>query len=504
MMRTKVTALLLGSLALFLAADVLGQGCPPPNNLPIGTCAPASGTVSNFTGDTGPMRTRKSIYRLTAAEVTELKLAFQRLRALPSTDPRRWIAQANVHCWYCAGGATTVPDVHSNWAFLPWHRVYLYNLEKTLGTLVNNPNFALPYWDWNTADSAVCGMDHLKVPAPYMGGDASTNSLFDCYRNVTTSSSMNVNSVGPARINTILTNNNTFSLFFGTATSSSAVSPGPHGYVHLWVGNSTNLGVAKQDMGVLETAARDPLFWAHHANIDRLWEMWIARYGTPTYPQAFQDQNWLFWNQNRVRTRMRGSDAVARATRLRYQYAAPCLSIVNPNITAAIDRITLTPVPMTVRTTPVITESTDMEEAPQPPPRETREFNINGDVGRNVVLHLEEVEVPADESAILRVYVNQPDATAESVTDESVAGTGRLVEELYIVPARTPGTGHGGHAAHKYHFKIALPPDIAAEVERAKGDAQVTIVPVASENGILESVPRAVNVKMRKPYITVE
>jgi len=490
-----------GLLSLLIAAEVLAQGCPPPSNIPVGSCAPKSGIISNFTGDTGAMRVRKSIYRLSAAEVTELKLAFKKLRELPSSDPRTWLAQANVHCWYCAGDGTNVPDVHPNWAFLPWHRVYLYNLEKTLGKLVNNPNFALPYWDWNTGDSALCGTSHLKVPAPYMGGDATTNSLFDCYRNVSTSSTMDPARVGPARIATLLNNNNTFDLFFGTASTSSAVSPGPHGYVHLFVGNSTNINVAKQDMGVLETAARDPLFWAHHANIDRLWELWIAKYGTPTYPQAFKDQNWVFWNQNTVRTRMKASDATDRATRLKYRYDPPCpLILVNPNILAQV--ITLTPGPLTVRTAVVPSpESAEME-----PPRETREFNINGDTGKNVVLHLEDVEVPADESAILRVYVNQPDATAESAAaDDSVPGTGRLVEELFIVPAKTPGSGgHEGHG-HKLHFKIALPPDIAAEVERAKGDVAVTIVPVSvSVLGGPESAPAAVNVRMKKPYISVD
>ncbi len=29
-------------------------------------------------------------------------------------------------------------------------------------------------------------------------------------------------------------------------------------------------------MGDIETSARDPVFWAHHANIDRLWSVWLA------------------------------------------------------------------------------------------------------------------------------------------------------------------------------------------------------------------------------------
>jgi polyphenol oxidase len=472
-------------LVFLLAVQVFGQGCPPPTNIPVGTCTPQSGTIQNFAGDTGPMRVRKSIFKLTASEVADLKLAFQKLRALPASDPRTWMAQANVHCWYCGGGTTTVPDVHSNWAFLPWHRDYLYNLEKTLGSLIGKPDFALPYWDWNTADTTNC-TGHLKVPPPYLGGPVTSNSLFNCYRKISASSTMDVNRVGPARINNLLTNNNTFDLFFGTATSSSAMSPGPHGYVHLWIGNPATLS-GTQDMGILDTAARDPLFWAHHANIDRIWEMWIARYGAPTYPTNFKNQNWVFWNQNKVRTRYTGDDAANRATRLKYRYDPPCGSL---SVTTIPDLVTLTPTPMTVHA---------QADVPS-----DREFNIKGVTGRHVVLHLEDVSVPADEAAILRVYINKPSATAsESVND--VAGAGNLVEELFIVPSRSPGAEHHEGHEHKMHIRIPLPPDIAAEVERAKGEVDVTIVPVtAGDEGVLMAAPQAVHVTLKKPYISVE
>jgi tyrosinase len=42
---------------------------------------------------------------------------------------------------------------------------------------------------------------------------------------------------------------------------------GLHGNVHVLVGNS-------QNMGSVPWAASDPIFWLHHANIDRLWASW--------------------------------------------------------------------------------------------------------------------------------------------------------------------------------------------------------------------------------------
>ena len=37
------------------------------------------------------------------------------------------------------------------------------------------------------------------------------------------------------------------------------------------------LGGATGFMGGFSTAPLDPLFWMHHCNIDRLWEVWVQR-----------------------------------------------------------------------------------------------------------------------------------------------------------------------------------------------------------------------------------
>jgi tyrosinase len=45
----------------------------------------------------------------------------------------------------------------------------------------------------------------------------------------------------------------------------SSIESVPHGVVHVVLG---------EDMSKLARAAHDPIFFAHHANIDRLWELW--------------------------------------------------------------------------------------------------------------------------------------------------------------------------------------------------------------------------------------
>ena len=52
----------------------------------------------------------------------------------------------------------------------------------------------------------------------------------------------------------------------------------PHGAVHSLVGNDYDEFGQLVDtgwMGSFFTAGLDPLFWLHHANIDRLWEVWL-------------------------------------------------------------------------------------------------------------------------------------------------------------------------------------------------------------------------------------
>lgn len=43
-------------------------------------------------------------------------------------------------------------------------------------------------------------------------------------------------------------------------------------------------------MSRFETAGLDPVFWLHHANIDRLWEVWLRQGGGRTNPT---DASWL-------------------------------------------------------------------------------------------------------------------------------------------------------------------------------------------------------------------
>jgi polyphenol oxidase len=256
------------------------QACVPP--IPPGQ--PVSFTP--VTG--GPVRVRKSAFELSASEITRLKNAYAALRDLAKQkpdDPRNWFHQGQVHCWYCSGALDGLwgQEIHGGWWFLPWHRAYLFFHEQILGALIGDPTFALPYWDWDTP-----GRDRFPFDAYGQPGDTG-NPLFDPTRGVGPNDRIPARFVGTTAMNNVL-NSRTFADFGGSSDQEIGMGnleSGPHGAVHVWTTDPTiDFNNPKSDMGVLASAAFDPVFFAHHANIDRIWDKWnkanLAQHTNPS------------------------------------------------------------------------------------------------------------------------------------------------------------------------------------------------------------------------------
>jgi hypothetical protein len=151
--------------------------------------------------------------------------------------------------------------------FLPWHRVFLYQLEQQLqATLSPSETTSIPYWNWEKAEEQgipdwLQGVTPTVVagPAPAQGIPSLTVSVI---RSPLTSDELlrRVSGIGAVKQKTDYTD-------FATGLE------GVHDQVHDWVGGT---------MGDLTTASADLLFWMHHANIDRLWWEWH---------QTHKDQN---------------------------------------------------------------------------------------------------------------------------------------------------------------------------------------------------------------------
>lgn len=137
---------------------------------------------------------------------------------------------------------------HTNDRLLPWHRIFLLQLEASLRAI--HPDVSIPFWDWTQAsEQNIPGwLQNVKptVTTPtrtitVIRGPGSQQALATIASNVPNILQMTAfNQFAPA-IN------------------------GVHGSVHIWVGGT---------MSNPSTAAADPLFYMHHANLDRIWWQW--------------------------------------------------------------------------------------------------------------------------------------------------------------------------------------------------------------------------------------
>ncbi|MBA4065150.1 MAG: hypothetical protein C0501_15830 [Isosphaera sp.] len=246
----------------------------------------------------GPgLRVRQNANALTPGQLDSLRRGVAAMKALPDTDPRGWRFQANVH-WTTGSPSNPLFNQcqHGTLHFLSWHRAYLYFFERILRAQSGDPTLCLPYWDW-AADPA--------LPAAYrLPGDAS-NPLWHPGRTVNDGSPLQPEDVSGV----------------GGALAATAY-PGPFGFNRLLEGNphGTVHGAVGGDMGSVPTAARDPVFWLHHGNVDRLWDVWLGQGGRANPADAaWLDRTFPFADESGATVQARVGDYMSSA-RLGYRY----------------------------------------------------------------------------------------------------------------------------------------------------------------------------------------
>ncbi len=255
-----------------------------------------------------------------AKTLDSYKKGIAAMLALPPEDPANWYRQAIIHVLDCP---------HSNWWLLPWHRAYILRLESLIRKYSGDPDFALPYWDWtatpkvpdafwdgvlNPADPAYVtdkklfktqfqpALDSLwaSFNADQQGwmqkrGIKSSSDLmnqvvsqFPRANNTRTLTKANpdLTPTAQAAVSIDTINNQVLSptsfTDFGSNTAdnhdlmtgSDALESQPHNNVH----NAISGFMA----GFMSPV--DPIFWLHHANVDRLWSVWTAAQTDPLPP----------------------------------------------------------------------------------------------------------------------------------------------------------------------------------------------------------------------------
>ncbi len=261
---------------------------------------PQPGNAEQFIPNEPKVGTRYSALEMkTRPELAKFQNAFCKIRALPSNDVIGWDKQIAQHCIHCSpppGTGTT--NIHYTWAFLPWHRGLLYFLERILRNLSQNDDFRLVYWDWESTHSRT-------LPAIY--AVQNPDCLYWSNRRTTGSNWP----LPAAKVDvSALLGTPHFPAFGGSASQPGATYSGPHANVHN--------AFAPGDMGNLMYSPRDPVFYAHHGNIDRLWSSWLKAGGSNP---DFGDAKAYFYDENRKWRYILFND-LRDETKLGYQYSS--------------------------------------------------------------------------------------------------------------------------------------------------------------------------------------
>lgn len=193
----------------------------------------------------------------------------QRGRQNPN-DPTGWQQLAQIHNQFCP---------HRNWFFLPWHRAYLHCFEAICRDACGDPSFNLPYWNWTREP---------KLPKGFLENG---NPLNDPTRTLQPDAKIPDEFVGERVINAIMQKNSFQDLAsYASDCQRTCSNSGmgmlestPHNRVHNLVGGN---------MFYPHSAAQDPLFWVHHANVDRIWANWNEK-GRPNPTDAAYN-NYVF------------------------------------------------------------------------------------------------------------------------------------------------------------------------------------------------------------------
>jgi len=205
------------------------------------------------------VRIRKNANTLTTAERDRFVAAFAQLN---NQGLGRFADFRNMHT------NVSSPQAHGAAGFLPWHRAYLLDLERELQAI--NPGIALPYWRFDRPAPNLFQLEFLGV-SDSLGTVRFSNSnplqfwRTDGVQGINRRPLFNTGSAPPGLRSEAQT------LALGAQYRLFRTMEGnPHGSAH------TSFGGSISSIG---TAAKDPLFFLLHCNVDRLWAKWQHQNG---------------------------------------------------------------------------------------------------------------------------------------------------------------------------------------------------------------------------------
>jgi tyrosinase len=280
--------------------------------------------------------------------------AVAHMQTRPIGNPASWEYQAAIHEYNLGQPPNTQPVntlpsaadrarfwtqcQHQSWFFLPWHRMYLAYFEEiviaaiaevaALEGVTGPSDWALPYWNYSDTTNPKA---RSLPPAFFLANlpNGAQNKLRITQRKTGCNTGQIIATPGAVDLVACLTEPN----FSGQPTGGNPGFGGPptgfshgggnlpfgklegvpHGSMHVAVG-----GLQGGFMSGFNTAGLDPIFWLHHANIDRLWQVWQKR------NVQFHNPTQAAWLAGQVFKFHDASGAIATGKAAQFQQTTTC------------------------------------------------------------------------------------------------------------------------------------------------------------------------------------
>ena len=150
--------------------------------------------------------------------------------------------------------------------FLPWHRFYTWTIERIVRKVTGVTDFAMPYWDYTSTDPAKRGVvpEQFRLP-----DDPVFGVLYRPNRTTRANTGVPIHQAQPGDVMNIddAMRKTHYNIVNSVPGFCRTIDSGIHGRIHVLVGNT-------RGMGGVPYAGNDPLFFVHHANVDRMWASW--------------------------------------------------------------------------------------------------------------------------------------------------------------------------------------------------------------------------------------
>jgi tyrosinase len=436
---------------------------------------------------------RRNVWTLPSGDQTieDYAKAVAIMKARNPSDPTSWSYQAAMHGTHAAATKPLWNGCqHGTWFFLSWHRMFIFYFEQIVRAAVvqagGAADWALPFWDYGA------GAQQATIPPAFRNptSNGRSNPLYVSQRapGINRGLALPPAVASPARALSR-------PRFAGVAQFGGGVTPAqqfssstgqveqtPHNDVHGLVGGGNGW------MNDPDQAAQDPIFWLHHANIDRIWFVWNSSAHTDPTDPRWAGQKFSFFDAQGNRVQKTCADVRDMVQQLGYTYEG--VEAAAPSVTPAAPE----------REEPAVMTHGDSEEEPEPelvgasdaavrlvggPATVALEIDpkareaVLADAGAaepaHIYLSVEDIDAEQNPGTVYGIYVNLPEGASAETAERHHVGN---VSFFGVERARNPRGDEHPHSLRITHEITELAHELATHGQWDGQHVTVTFRPL--------------------------